>query len=340
MARQQVSASGESVDAACAERAAALHRARFGAAPETQGAASGRVNLIGDHVDYAGGPVLPMAIAARTHVAMARAAHDAFASAWEIDPQWTRYAAGVLAELRASGVAVPPVSVAVASDVPVGAGLSSSAALEVAVARAALALTGVAMPPRDIALLCQRAEHVHAGTPCGIMDQWCVAHAARGEAILLDCATLSWRAVALPRGLAIEIVDSGVRHALRDGGYASRRADVEEAARLLGVRLLAELPPARRGEIDLLPARLARRARHVVAECARVHAAVDALQAGDLARFGRLLVESHASLRDDFDVSTPELDAIVARACDGGALGARMTGGGFGGSVVVARAAG
>lgn len=321
-------------------RAEALHAARFGCAATHLASASGRVNLIGDHVDYAGGPVMPMALHARTHVAMSRAAAgcgDRFASEWNADGEWTRYAHGVLVELRARGIDVPPATVAVASDVPVGAGLSSSAALEVAVARAALALARTDLAPREIALLCQRAEHVHAGTPCGIMDQWCVAHAEPGRAMLLDCARLEWTPVELPRGLVIEIVDSRVRHALRDGGYAARRADVEEAARTLGVSLLAELPPARWGEIDALPPRIARRARHVVRECARVHSAVAALARGDLEAFGRLLVESHASLRDDFDVSTPELDDIVERAVRDGALGARMTGGGFGGCAVVAR---
>ena len=320
---------------------------QFAREAEVCASAPGRVNLIGDHIDYAGGPVLPMAIAARTHVAVARSdsADDEFYSEWIGDDAWTRYAQGVLIELRAAGVAVPPLAIAVASDVPVGAGLSSSAALEVAVARAALAAAKASLAPRDIALLCQRAEHVHAGTPCGIMDQWCVAHEegnaridsrAPSAAMLLDCATLAWERVELPRELVIEIVDSRVRHALRDGGYAARRADVEDAARALGVRLLGELPRARWSEIDALPARVARRARHVVRECARVCEAVDALRANDLASFGRLLFASHASLRDDFDVSTPELDAIVAHAQENGALGARMTGGGFGGSAVVA----
>jgi len=331
---------------ACGARAKLLLRARFGREADACASAPGRVNLIGDHIDYAGGPVLPMAIAARTHVAIARtteplaASRDEFASEWTGDVGWTRYAQGVLTELRAAGVALPPVAVAVASDVPVGAGLSSSAALEVAVARAALAAANATLSPREIALLCQRAEHVHAGTPCGIMDQWCVAHADDdSSALLLDCATLAWERVDLPRELAIEVVDSGVRHALRDGGYAARRADVEEAARLLGVALLAELPRERWSEIDGLPPRIARRARHVVRECARVREAVAALRARDVARFGALLYESHASLRDDFDVSTPELNAIVERARNDGALGARMTGGGFGGSAVVARRA-
>lgn len=321
-----------------ARRARALHEARFGCEAAACGHASGRVNLIGDHVDYAGGRVLPMALSRETHVAMARSdSEDRFASEFEADPEWTRYARGVLIELRAAGLAVPFVSVAVASDVPVGAGLSSSAALEIAVARAALALAVAELPPREIALLCQRAEHIHAGMPCGVMDQWCVAHARPGEAILLDCASLEWRTVALPSALAIDIIDSGVRHALRDGGYAARRADTEQAAAALGVPQLAALPRARWIEIDALPERVARRARHVVRECMRVEAAVDALARNDLGRFGALLLESHASLRDDFDVSTPELDAIVQHAVASGALGARMTGGGFGGSAIVAR---
>ena len=335
------------------DRAEQLHRTHFGRASDARAHASGRVNLIGDHVDYAGGSVLPMAIALSTHVAIAHAACDDFVSEWANetagDARWMRYAAGVLAEFRVVGIAVPPVTIAVASDVPVGGGLSSSAALEVAVARAALAITGATMTPRDLALLCQRAEHIHAGTPCGIMDQWCVVHALPGEAMLLDCARLEWKPIMLPSALEIEIVESRTRHNLsdalreesrdksRDGGYAARRADTEEAARMLGVALLAELPRARWREIDELPERIARRARHVVTECARVHEAVDALAANDLTRFGQLLFESHRSLRDDFNVSTPELDAIVEAARARGDLGARMTGGGFGGSAVVAR---
>jgi galactokinase len=313
------------------------------------GFAGGRVNLIGDHVDYAGGCVLPMSLALGTVAVVAEsrdgvdrvvstdATHDARA-----------YALGVVAELRADlageGVTLAPLSIAVASDLPVGAGLSSSAALEVSVARAVLALAGVGWSPARIALLCQRAEHVHARVPCGIMDQWCVSHAAPGEAIHLDCAGLRHEQCALPRGLTIEIVDSGVRHALRDGGYASRRADVERAAAELGVPLLADCEGLDESRLAALAQRVggtagervARRARHVVGECARVARAAESLRAGDLDGFGELLTESHASLRDDFDVSVPELDRIVADACAAGALGARMTGGGFGGCAVVA----
>jgi galactokinase len=319
-------------------RARSLLRSRSGADAAASAWASGRVNLIGDHVDYAGGAVLPMATHTGTAVAIAPAtgAEDLLHSEWTGDASWTRYAAGVLAELRGTGIGLPRCALAVAGDLPVGAGLSSSASLEVAVARAALAWAGATLADDAIALLCRRAEHVHAGVPCGIMDQWCVAHAAPGEAIHLDCATHAWRRVSLPAGLRIEIVDSGVRHALRDGGYAARRADVDAAAASLGVAGLARLPRARWTEIDALSPRLARRARHVVRESARTDDAVAALAAGDLSRFGALLVESHRSLRDDFEVSVPEVDAIVDDALARGALGARMTGGGFGGSVVVA----
>lgn len=347
--------SGPSTRTDPARRARALLEVRLGCAAEVEGSAGGRVNLIGDHVDHAGGPVLPMLLRETTCVAMARAGRglDEAVSEWspeagsghDCDDGWTRYAFGVLAELRQEGLPLPSVRLAVASDLPVGGGLASSAALEIAVARAACALAGVPTDPSWLARLCQRAEHLHAGTPCGIMDQWCIAHGVPGEAMHLDCATFAWRRVLLPPGLRIEIVDSGVRHALRDGGYAARRADVEAATRLLGLEHLAGLARAGSGAIReafaRLPEHLVRRARHVVTECIRVDEAIRALERSgrdgpDLARFGALLVESHRSLRDDLDVSTPELDAIVEDACRQGALGARMTGGGFGGCAVVA----
>lgn len=304
--------------------------------PDACASASGRVNLIGDHVDYAGGMVLPMAIAARTAVAAARAGADDFYSECEADSRWKRYAEGVLAQLREQGIDVPTAVYAVASDVPLGAGLSSSAALEVAFARCALALATRELSHREIALLCQRAEHVYAKVPCGIMDQWCVTHAREGEAIALDCATLTHTAVQLPNQLRIELIDSHVRHTLGDGAYAARRADVENAAAMLGVEHLALLPRQRWCEIEHLPNPIAKRARHVVTENARVHEACRALRDHDLARLGMLLNESHASLRDDFEVSRTEVDALVAQARANGALGARMTGAGFGGYVIAA----
>ncbi|MFM7259014.1 MAG: galactokinase [bacterium] len=341
MGSEAVSTSGGSVD-----RATERMTAMFGA-PDAVGCATGRVNLIGDHVDYAGGFVLPMPTRETTAVAVrarrSRTNHaddiDVLTSESDVDATWERYARGMLHELRAAGVGIPAVELVVASDVPIGAGLSSSAALEVAVARAALALTSTSLPPRELALLAQRAEHVHAGVPCGIMDQWCVVHAdpnAVGRvAIHLDCARLEHEPLLLPNHLRIEVIDSGVRHALRDGGYAARRADIIEAARRIGCAV-ERLSSATTDQIARLPDRIARRARHVVTEVARVRAAVVALRSGDLAAFGRLLDESHASLRDDFDVSTPEVDRVVESARARGALGARMTGGGFGGSVVAA----
>ena len=321
------------------KRAKRLHFTAFSRDAAQVATASGRVNLMGDHVDYAGGFVLPMALSLHTAVAASRADHDCAVSESSDDRAWTRYAFGVLTQLRDAGLSIPPLSLAVASDVPVGAGLSSSAALEVAVARVALAVVGAALEPRALALLCQRAEHIGAGVPCGIMDQWCVTHAQPHQSIMLDCARLTSTLITLPPTMVIDIVDSDERHALRDGGYAARRADVEAAARALRVPLLAQLPRARWHEIDALAPQLARRARHVVHESARVHEMCTALAANDLARVGALFFESHQSLRDDFDVSTHALDAIVERARSEGVLGARMTGGGFGGCVIIVRRA-
>lgn len=329
-------------------RARHLFQSAFGEAPTVVARASGRVNLIGDHIDYAGGTVLPMALSAHTVAAAGAlgmegvdAAADQFTSEWSgamkaDSDAWKRYPRGVLDALREAGYQIPLLKIALASDVPVGAGLSSSAALEVSVARAALLSIGLAVDPRTIALICQRAEHVSAGVPCGIMDQWVVAHAQAGEALHLDCAALQSSFVSLPDTMRIEVIDSGVRHALSDGGYAERRADVETATRKLGVGYLAHLPRVRWPEIAELAPRIARRARHVVTEAARVHDAMRALASNDIEHFGALLFESHQSLRDDFEVSVPELDALVTRARSDGALGARMTGGGFGGSIVVA----
>lgn len=330
----------------CARRARVLHEECFGCAPAFESSAPGRVNLIGDHVDYAGGFVLPMTVAQRTHVAATvDSGQDRFASEWSGDERWMRYAAGVLAELRAIGVDVPFLRIAVASDLPIGGGLSSSAALEIAVARAALAAARSSLSMRETALLCQRAEHVHAGTPCGIMDQWCIAHGDHGAdgargATLLDCANLEWRSIAIPGTLEIEVIDSGQRHALHDGDYASRRADVDGAAKALGVGHLARLPRGRWPEIERLDEPTRSRARHVVRESARVERAAAALSSGDIVGFGSLLSESHSSLSGDFGVSTNLIDSIVARELSAGALGARITGGGFGGCVVVARHAG
>lgn len=319
------------------------------------------MNIIGDHVDYCGGFVLPAAIdrgtvvAGRYGVSSRLRAVSREQPGRSIDvalgeppgpgvPAWGRYVAGVVCELGRAGVelgAEHGLDLSVASGVPVGAGLSSSAAIEVATARAVLRLAGREMNGLAIAKLCQKAEREHAGVPCGIMDQYAAVFGRADAAVLIDCHALSHRYVRIDPSLSIVIVDSGVKHELSGGEYADRRRacerGLEAAVRVLGARAslrhvtmddLARLGGAM-SEIDF------KRVRHVVSECARTTAAAEALERGELAEAGRLMYESHASLRDDYEVSCAELDAIVEEARGlGGVYGARMTGGGFGGSVV------
>jgi galactokinase len=240
-----------------------------------------------------------------------------------LEPAWARYVAGVVAELRPACGGTGTVR----TTLPVGAGLSSSAALEVAVALA-LGFDGT---PVELALACQRAEQRAAGVPSGVLDQLASAAGVAGAALLLDCATLDVRPVPLPDGVAVVVVDSGQRRTLAGSAYAERRAQCEAAEAVIGPLRTAGVADVER----LSDPVLRRRARHVVSENARVTAFVAALTGGDLAAAGRLLGESHASLRDDFEVSTPALDALVERlAATPGVHGARMTGGGFGGAVV------
>ncbi|HEY8518159.1 MAG TPA: galactokinase [Candidatus Binatia bacterium] len=319
--------------------------------------APGRVNLIGEHTDYNDGFVLPAAIDLATFVAAApngtrelrlhasdlreHATIDLDEPAPRPRRHWSDYPRGVALELARSGRRLPGADLLVAGEIPLGAGLSSSAALEVAVAWALLDLAGETPEPREVALVCQRAENEFVGARCGIMDQFTSCHGAAGHALLLDCRSLELRRVALPSGVALLVCDSGVKHALADGAYNQRRAECEA-----GVRLLARTRPEIRAlrdvsEEDLervggeLPAEVLRRCRHVVAENRRVLEAVAALEAGDLERVGALLYASHASLRDLYEVSCPELDALVeaASGCRG-VLGSRMMGGGFGGCTI------
>ena len=279
--------------------------------------APGRVNLIGDHTDYAGGFVLPIAVDRGTTVdlvpggsevelvssaepGIARVALDVTDPA-SVEPGWARYVAGVVAVLRPSIGGRG----AVDTTLPVGAGLSSSAALEVATA---LAL-GFRGPAIDLALACQRAEQLASGVPCGVMDQLASAGGVEGHALLIDCGSLDVTPVPVPADAEIVVIDSGQRRALADSAYAERRAELEAGQQ--------------------------RRVRHVATENERVLAFASALRDGDLVRAGRLMVDSHASLRDDFEVSTPALDALVTRVCEvAGVHGARLTGAGFGGCVV------
>jgi len=332
---------------------------RLGRPPRWLVAAPGRVNLIGEQADYNDGFVLPMAIDRHVIIAADRPADPAATEArvysaavdrWTTlavngpaAPQpgdWAGYVQGVLVGCRAAGLAPGPFEAVVVSDVPLGGGLSSSAALEVATATLVEALTGRRLEPLPKALLCQQAEHEYAGVPCGIMDQCCSVMGRAGMLLLLDCRTREVRPTPLAGPDAtVLIVNSNVKHALTDGGYAARRRQCEAAAHTLGVPALRDLTPAglerQRGRLDDLTYR---RARHVVTENERTLAAAEALRRGDLAEVGRLMSASHASLRDDYQVSCPELDLLVELAAAigpaGGVIGSRMTGGGFGGCTV------
>jgi galactokinase len=338
---------------AVAERAAEQFRAHHGREPEGLWHAPGRVNLMGEHTDYNDGWVLPVTLDRGVVVAAARRDDGVLDIRSRQAPGgpvslplasltagsvtgWAAYPAGVAWAMRAAGHAVGGASLVVDSDLPRGAGLSSSAALECATALALAGLYELAVPRRELAQLARRAENEMAGVPCGIMDQSASLLGEARHALLLDCRTGESTPVPFDpagAGLGLLVVDTGARHALTDGRYALRRQECERAARALGVSSLRDVVDAARASRAAGPV-LARRARHVTADNLRVHEAVALLKAGDVAGLGPVLRASHVSLRDDFEVSWPEADAAVAAAEGAGALGARMVGGGFGGSVV------
>ena len=323
----------------------------FGRKPEVISEAPGRVNLIGEHIDYSEGFVLPFAIADRTYAAIAArtdglvriASHQRKEKIFTIDihdvkpgskGDWEKYVLGVLWSLGITG----GVDILVDGSVPAGAGLSSSAALECSVAVGLNELFSLNTSLEDLARATQRAENDYVGVPCGIMDQSVSLMGKSGAALLLDCRDLSTESIPFnvaDAGLELLIIDTQAHHALVDGGYAERRAACESVAAKLNI------PSMRHLTLEVLQASREKitktefiRARHAVTEIARVLDAVKALRASDFATLGNLINQSHASLRDDYAVSCPELDVAVAASLAAGAMGARMVGGGFGGSAI------
>jgi len=334
--------------------AASLFRATWSAEPTLVASAPGRVNLIGEHTDYNDGYVLPMAVNRRTAVALgpAEEAGVVFVSTyhptpvtvngppWAVQPDrlWVNYPLGVLAQIESRGKSPGPLRLAVASDVPVGAGLSSSAALEAATAMALVAFLGLQIPKAEMAVLCQKAEHEYAGVRCGIMDQMA---GVLGEAIMLDCRTLDAQKVTLPDDVRVVVLDSGIPRGLTNSAYNERRNQCEWGVALMRsrwrkIRALRDVTPEMLEAAEpILPEVVYRRCRHVVSENVRVLEAVKALKRGDMEAMGRLLAGSHASMRDDYEISLPEMDRLVALSSAAqGCYGARLTGAGFGGAAV------
>jgi len=306
--------------------------------------APGRVNLIGDHTDYQDGWCLPMAVDRECRVTVAapsgpgirarsaqipgvvEVAADGATAPSTVEPPWGRFVAGAVAACIAAGIPVAPGDLTVTSTVPLGSGMSSSAALAVALVVAFTDLAGAPRDRTDLARLAQDAELRATGVPGGLLDQMTALHAVPGHVLLLDCRTLTVEPIPLPRALGVVVVHSGRARTLVGSPYAERRAQVEAAAAHLGVTALRD---ATEDQVRDDP-----RARHVVTENARVLAFADALRAGRTGELGPLMLASHASLRDDYAVSTPELDRAVDLLMEHGALGARLTGAGFGGCVV------
>ncbi|MEM7395058.1 MAG: galactokinase, partial [Verrucomicrobiota bacterium] len=338
------------------EETAERFEQQFKHSPEVLVAAPGRVNLIGEHVDYCDGFVLPMAIERQTVIAArpdgserirlissnadAEAEIDLAQPIEPGDPTWANYVKGVIAGMKKVGIECPGADVFIHSDVPLGGGLSSSAALEVATATLVEAMAGSTISPEEKALLCQQAEHDFAGVPCGIMDQFISVMGRKDHLLLLDCATRETRLIPfIDPDVSVLIANTNVAHALEDGAYASRRRACEDAADHLGLTSLryADRERLEKLEDELDPIEY-RRARHVIGEIERTHDTAEALEAGDVEAVGQYMYAGHDSLRDDFEVSCPELDILVdiARSLgpDRGVLGSRMTGGGFGGCTV------
>lgn len=333
----------------------------YGTAPEGVWAAPGRVNLIGEYTDFNDGFVMPLALPHTARAAVARRTDGVLRlhstdvpggvvqlRVDELAPHsghgWAAYPAGVVWALREAGHPVTGADIQLTSTVPTGAGLSSSAALEVVTGLALSDLFGLGLTAAELAVLAQRAENAFVGVPCGVMDQMASACCTEGHALHLDTRDLTQRQVPFDlaaHGLRLIVVDTRVKHALGDGAYAERRAGCEEGARVLGIRTLRELAYDGLGAaLDTLAEAgadesVVRYVRHVVSDNQRVEQVIALLDAGDVRAAGPVLTAGHASLRDDLRVSCVELDLVVDTANTAGALGARMTGGGFGGSAIV-----
>ena len=340
-------------DQALHDRVTASFAARFGHAPHLVVRAPGRVNLIGEHTDYNDGFVLPCAIGPATMVAVSKR-HDNnveviaadFGDAGDqfglelplqrnIEQPWADYVRGVISALQNAGYALSGAKIAIAGSLPKGAGLSSSASLEVAVGKAMSALADIDIDNTRLAQIAQRAECDFVGTQCGIMDQLISAQGKAGHALLIDCRSLGLTDAPVPDDVAIMIVHSGVTRGLVDGHYNARRRQCEAAATAMGV------PALRDADLEMLAAAsldavTKMRARHVITENQRTLDAADALAKSDLATLGMLMAQSHLSMRDDFEITVPPVDALVAmlQKAIGTQGGARMTGGGFGGACV------
>jgi galactokinase len=337
------------------ERAAQGFLRTFGTAPQHASRAPARVNLIGEHTDYNEGYAMPCAIDRETVVAAAARDDDVVevlacdlggatarfrvgdAADVSGSPQWLRYVQGMVAVLTEQGHQVGGAQLAIAGNVPQGAGLSSSASLELAVGHAFAALNGWQLAPKAMALAGQRAENVYAGCQCGVLDQMSSALGVAGHALLLDCRSLDVTPMPLPAGTSVLVIDSKIQRGLVDSEYNLRRQQCEAAAAGLGVKALRDVDDSlwsrRGGELELV---VRRRARHIISDSRRCELLGAAMARGDLAEMGHLMRESHWSMRDDFEITVPAIDALAALVQDvvGDAGGARMTGGGFGGCVI------
>lgn len=319
--------------------------------------APGRVNIIGEHTDYSGGLILPAAIDFSTIAVISPRVDkqavlysENFAKQVSIpldtlpsrgDGAWSDYPLGVAWALREKGIELPGFDLLIAGDVPLGAGLSSSASVEVACALAFLSLTPAHISREEIALLCQRAENSYVGAMSGIMDQFIACFGEKDHAVLVDTRSLSHTAVPIPENVHLVICNSMVKHSHAGGEYNTRRAEVDEGSRILREHnpMLRELRDASISDLeqvrDRMPGNVFRRCRHIITENARVEQTVAAFHTGDLATVGRLMAEAHASYRDDFEASCPEVEVLIELAAKlPGLIGARLTGGGFGGCTV------